>query len=79
MPQARPVGPAPTMTASNVSIALQHPLDARINLRQRARQRRRILAARLGHVRPASALAAHRLRHGAGQLARVNLRRSDPW
>ncbi len=55
-------------------MCLQHPLDARINLRQRRRQRGGILAARLGHIRPAAAFAAHRLRDRSRQLARVNLR-----
>src|SRR5439155_21925887 len=73
IPQASPVGPAPTTTTSKLS-TLEHLLDAGIDAAEGARPRRRIFSASLGHVRPASALSADSLGVGAHEPACVHLR-----
>src|ERR1035438_1111451 len=74
MPQASPVGPAPTTIASKDSVtALQFALHFAIYVFQRAGDGGCILAAAFRHVRPAAALAAYGLGHRARQLARMEL------
>src|SRR5208283_5000581 len=97
MPQARPVGPAPTMSASKDSVIGVEGMK-RVYKRHRRQDRRRyrglaqfafqlpvdvfergvdgrgVLAAAFGHIRPAAALAADRLRDRAHQLAGLPLR-----
>ena len=77
MPQARPVGPAPTTTTSNCSTftALLSTLARRLGFERRAAAAARIFAAAFGHVGPAAAFAADGLRDRAGQLAGVHFRR----
>src|SRR5581483_2597876 len=74
MPQARPVGPAPTMIASSVSTS-EHALDGGVNVLERRWKRRNVLAAGLGHIGATAALAAHRLRDLADQFSGMYLRR----
>ena len=59
MPQASPVGPAPTTTTSKVSAPTsQHPFYRLVHLLERASQSGRILAAGFRHIGPAAAFSA---------------------
>src|SRR5437763_4321383 len=71
IPHARPVGPAPTMTASSVSTS-EHAFHSGVNLFEGCRKRGSIFAPGLGHVRATAAFAADSLGHLPYQLAGVN-------
>ncbi len=74
MPQARPVGPAPTTTTSKVSTATAFPRRS-VSRIERAGECRGIFAACFGHVGTSAAFAADGLRDRASELARVDFRR----
>src|SRR5579862_4669505 len=71
MPQASPVGPAPTMTTSKDS-TLQHSLHTCVDLGQSVIQRGCIFAAGFGHIGSSAAFAADRLSDGSCEFAGVN-------
>src|SRR5436305_55770 len=73
IPHARPVGPAPTMTASRGSTS-EHAFHGGVDAFERGRKRGGIFAACFRHVRPATAATADGLSDLAHELAGMHSR-----
>src|ERR1700758_4921430 len=75
IPQASPVGPAPTTATSKCSmLPLQESLDFSVNVFESAAQRLDIGAAALCHIWPSATFTADRLGHVTHKFAGLNLR-----